>query len=255
MIAILSPAKNIDFTPSFVELPLSVPLFSEQANRLAGHLKNYSIEQLVDLYHVNRSIVDLNYGRWAHWLQQPAADALRPAVTAFNGEVYRGLDARSFSAEQLAKADKALRILSGLYGVLSPLDGIQAYRLEMGTKIDFDGHRALYPLWRERVTKAIVDAVEASSGDKALVNLASAEYAKVIDQKKLPFPVIDIEFKQEVNGSLKNITVYAKRARGLMARFMVVHNIQCVEHLKAFDSEGYSFSQHHSLQHRWVFLR
>ena len=255
MIAILSPAKNIDFSPIDLPQPLSRPLFVDQANELVAMLREFSPTDLAALYKVSNNLAELNFMRFAQWQVLPDENALRPAGFAFHGEVYRGLDICSLSAEQLDWGNRHIAILSGLYGLLHLLDGIQAYRLEMGTRLSFGQYTSLYDLWSQAITQQITHLIASSSGDKVLVNLASIEYAKVVNRQSLGFPVIDIDFKQEHQGTLRNVTVYAKRARGLMARFMAMHQIDAIEDLKSFDSEGYMFSFHHSSQNKWVYIR
>ena len=255
MIAILSPAKNIDFTPIDLPQPLSRPMFVNHANELVAMLREFSPTYLAALYKVSNNLAELNFMRFAQWQALADDNALRPAGFAFHGEVYRGFDIRSLSSEQLEWGNRHICILSGLYGLLHLLDGIQAYRLEMGTRLDFGQYTTLYDLWRDTITQQIAFAIAGSSGDKVLVNLASIEYAKVVNRQSLGFPVLDIDFKQEHQGSLRNVTVYAKRARGLMARFMSMHQIEAIEDLKSFDLEGYMFSFHHSSEKKWVFIR
>lgn len=255
MIAVISPAKSIDFSKSSVQKKLSSPQFASIANELVEELRMFSVEQLVELYKVSPKIAHLNFTRFQDWQVMPNSNHIKSALLAFTGEVYRGIDATTLNSNQLSRANDSIRILSGLYGVLKPLDGIQPYRLEMGTKIGIHGHTSLYQWWSERVTSEINKTINESKGDKLLINLASNEYFKVIDKRQLKYPVLTIDFKQQENGKLKNITVYAKKARGFMARFIIDNSIRKKEHLKAFDIEGYCFSPEYSSDNKWVFAR
>jgi cytoplasmic iron level regulating protein YaaA (DUF328/UPF0246 family) len=178
-----------------------------------------------------------------------------PSVLAFTGEVYRGLKASEMRLDDLIYSQNVLRILSGLYGTLRPLDLIQEYRLEMGLKLSFSIGKSLYNVWKDDITMAINEAIENSPGNKVLINLASMEYFSAIDLKKLKFPVITASFYQERQGKIKMITVYAKRARGMMARFVIENRIDKWEDLKAFDYEGYYFDNDRSTEHELVFVR
>ncbi|MFT3738532.1 MAG: peroxide stress protein YaaA [Breznakibacter sp.] len=254
MISIVSPAKNIDVQPLDRSITTTIPRFRENANYMVSFLKRFSAGQLADLYHVNPAIAQLNFDRFRVWDEQHTTVS-KAASFAFNGEVYRGLDIKSFSAGQLAFAQQNLRILSGLYGLLKPLDAINPYRLEMGTHWGPTGHANLYRLWGSSITQALADDIKNSSGDKMLLNLASAEYFKAVKAKDLGYGVVNIDFKQEVNGKTKNVTVYAKRARGLMARFVATNQIERIEDVKAFDLEGYYFDTHRSSEYNWMFVR
>lgn len=254
MIAILSPAKNIDVQPFNSSLTPTLPLFSDKANLLVSYLKKFDQTQLAELFKVNPSIAETNFVRFQQWFNEPAA-ALKPAIYAFNGEVYRGFDAKSVLPEQMVFAQNHIRILSGLYGLLKPLDAIQPYRLEMGTHWGPGKVGSLYKFWGNLLAETINHDIAQSTGDKVLLNLASAEYSKALPLKGLTYPVVNVEFKQDENGKLKNITVYAKRARGLMARFLAVNQISRLDEVKAFDLEGYYFDPHHSTTDSFMFVR
>jgi cytoplasmic iron level regulating protein YaaA (DUF328/UPF0246 family) len=255
MIAILSPAQNLDFTPVLRSEPLLEPQFLEKAQVIVNQLKQISLPELKELFKVNPDLARLNFERYQRWEANPNPLQLKAALFAFNGEVYRGLDALSLNGTVINYLRQQLRILSGLYGVLKPFDGIQPYRLEVATPLEVGDAKSLYHYWRDDVTQAINDAVNQSIGDNVMINLASNEYFKVFDQKKLKCNVVHIEFKEDLYGKLKNIVVYIKRARGLMVRFMAVNQIEEAEHLKAFDAEGYRFSEFHSSKDHWVFIR
>lgn len=255
MIAILSPAKNIDMSPMQVNVSLSQPKFLSKANELVAVLKALHVSELQAVYRSNLSIAQQNFERFQMWQINPQARQTKAAAFAFNGEAFRGFDAKSISDDGLKFSQSTIRILSGLYGVLAPLDAIQPYRLEMGSLFDLQPVRNLYDYWRQSVTNEIDSAIEMSSGDKILVNIASKEYSKVLDYKSLNFPVITIDFKEEQGGKHKTVSVFAKRARGLMARYIALNQIDRVEFLKAFDLDGYYYDNHVSTPDNWVFVR
>jgi uncharacterized protein len=255
MIAVISPAKNIDEKPFAGSLPAAVPLFADRADHLVSLLKGFNVDALMSLYKVSRPIAELNALRLASWGSGLELNRPKPAMFAFNGEVYRGIGPLSLSDDEVGVAQAHVRILSGLYGILRPLDAIRPYRLEMGTHWGPDGLPSLYRYWSSSVTEVLRNHLATSAGDKVLVNLASAEYFKVVDTKTLGYPVLHIDFKQEENGKHKNITVYAKRARGLMVRFIAFNGISKIDDLKAFNDEGYFFDTSHSSQSKWIFVR
>jgi cytoplasmic iron level regulating protein YaaA (DUF328/UPF0246 family) len=255
MIAVVSPAKTIDESPIVQDFKSTKPHFGDKADYLVGQLKKLGVDELTALYKVNRSIGELNFARFFEWGQMAKQHREKAAIFAFNGEVYRGFDVKTLGKSQLESAQLRIRMLSGLYGLLKPFDAVKPYRLEMGTAWGPDATQSLYPYWRNDVTQRLSREIGQSSGDKVLVNLASAEYFKVIDTKKLARPILHIDFKQEEDGKLKNITVYAKKARGMMARFIAVNELNAVEDLKAFCDAGYYFSAPHSSENKWMFVR
>lgn len=255
MIAILSPAKSIIESANKSNIKLSEPVFYKQSNSLVSELKKMSVDELSVMYKSSLSIAHLNFTRMQNWINEPFNDRSLPAILAYIGEVYRGLEAESFNAKELKIANEKIRILSGLYGVLKPLDVILPYRLEMGSKWGGKQNSTLYEVWTEKVTDHINKTISESDGDKVLLNLASNEYFKVIDKKKLNYPILTIDFKEERGGVLRNITVYTKKARGLMAKFIIDFNINNVEDIKAFNYEGYLFSSEHSNDKKWIFIR
>lgn len=203
---------------------------------------------------VSDKIAGLNAARFGEWQQPFSPDNARPAVLAFNGDVYTGLDAASFSEEDFAFAQSHLRILSGLYGLLKPLDLMQAYRLEMGTKLKNERGDNLYQFWGDIITDKVNDAI-ASSNTTALVNLASNEYFKSVKKKQLNADIITPAFKDWKNGQYKMISFFAKKARGLMARYIIENRITDVEQVKQFDVAGYSYNESLSKGNDWVFTR
>ena len=254
MLIVISPAKSLDFDTPPVTSKYTVPEFLEESEKLVGKLKKMSPGQLSKLMNVSKGLGELNFHRYHSWSLPFTPENAKQAVLAFNGDVYQGLQASSLSEEKLEQAQKKLRILSGLYGVLKPLDLIQPYRLEMGTKINYYRSKDLYSFWNPAITQKIDEAVE-SSGSNILVNLASNEYFKSIDKKKLKADIITPEFKDLKNGTYKMISFYAKKARGLMTRFILENNIMDAENLQAFDLEGYVFNPRLSKPNKPVFTR
>jgi len=251
MLAVLSPAKslNTDLIPG---LPAAtVPVFLEQSQRLAEHMRSYSPADLADLMKLSDKLAALNAARFEQWDSNHASDDLLPAAFAFNGDVYQGLDVNSLSQPALDALNKRIRILSGLYGLLRPFDAMRPYRLEMGTKLKQGPVTSLPDYWRNSVT----DALNAELNGAMLVNLASNEYAQAIHFPSIAGPVITPVFKDRKNGEYKIISFYAKRARGLMARFLVEHDIERPDDLHAFDSAGYRYAPEHSKPNAPCFLR
>jgi cytoplasmic iron level regulating protein YaaA (DUF328/UPF0246 family) len=194
----------------------------------------------------------LNYERNQEWELPFTLDNARQAIYAFNGDVYRGIDAYTIEQDKLDKLQETVRILSGLYGVLKPLDLIQPYRLEMGTKMSVGKNKNLYEYWQKKITQALNDELEEN---ELFINLASNEYFKAIDKKALKVPVIDIEFKEFKNGKYKVIGFYAKYARGLMTRFIIDTNANTIEDIKGFNLENYRLSEELSTDSKLVFTR
>ncbi|MBN2165188.1 MAG: peroxide stress protein YaaA [Marinilabiliaceae bacterium] len=253
MIAILSPAKNISSQQYNYVNKLSNPRFINETNELVYELKKFSVDEISKLFQVNDSIAHLNFNRFQSW--DDTSRYINAAIHAFTGEVYRGLNAKDMTEDELSDCNNKIRILSGLYGILRPLDAIQPYRLEMGTPWGGKNHSSLYHLWTDRVTEELNRDIEKSSGEKVLINLASNEYIKVVNKKKFNYPILSVDFKQEENGKLKTVVVYTKRARGLMARFIIDFKITKSDDLKGFNYEGYNFNSEYSTTNKWVFTR
>lgn len=253
MLITLSPAKKIHFSDRKIK-EATEPQFLEEANCLAGQLKRLSASQLQELMKVSAPIAKLNETRYLNWQESPQKELTNQALFTFQGMAYFGLDADSLTEKAIAFAQKKLRILSGLYGVLRPLDLIQPYRLEMGTNISLDKHRNLYEFWGEKLTENLNRELEAQQ-DNVIVNLASNEYFKSLKKKKLNGKIITPIFKDDKGQGAKVITVYAKKARGLMTRFVLEHQLEKVEDLKAFDTEGYYFDPTTSTDAEWIFTR
>lgn len=254
MLIIISPAKTLDFKNPSPISKSSIPEMLNDSKKLAGKLRELSAEEISELMGISSSLAYLNYERFQTWHTPFTTKNAKQAVFAFNGDVYAGLDATSMTEEKLEKAQKKLRILSGLYGILKPLDLIQPYRLEMGTKFGIGKAKDLYSFWGEKVTKKISEAI-GQSGSNILVNLASDEYFKSIDTGKLDNEIITPEFKDMKNGKYKIISFYAKKARGLMTRFIIDNDIDEEEQLMAFDSDGYHFNPRLSKPLNPVFTR
>lgn len=254
MLSVISPAKTLDFeTPSTTD-KVTQPDFLDHSKPLIEILRDYSPQQLSDLMGISDKLAGLNAARFADWQPPFTLDNAKPAVQAFQGDVYTGLEANTFSDDDNLFAQQHLRILSGLYGLLRPLDLIQAYRLEMGTKLPNDAGKDLYAYWKPTLTQALNSAIE-ESGSNVLVNLASNEYFKAIDTKKLGARIITPVFKDEKNGSFKIISFYAKKARGLMSAWIIQQQINDPEQLTAFDVAGYRFDPAASQGDTLVFTR
>jgi cytoplasmic iron level regulating protein YaaA (DUF328/UPF0246 family) len=254
MLIVLSPAKTLDFESSAKTDTYTQPSFIPQAAELIENLRRYSPAQLASLMGISDALAHLNVSRFASWSETFSQENAKQAMLAFNGDVYEGLDAASLTVKQLAYTQSHIRILSGLYGLLRPLDLMQPYRLEMGTSLPTAKGKNLYQFWGGAITSALNECL---SGIKStsLVNLASEEYFKSVRQVDLKVPVITPAFEDWRGGRYKVISFHAKRARGLMARFAAQNAIKNPEKLKAFNAEGYQFDASASSELRWVFRR
>jgi len=252
MLIVLSPAKSLDLeSPSPTEHH-TTPDFVPHAAELIDVLRGHSPAAISELMKLSDALSMLNVGRYAHW--QPDHTEARQAIMSFNGDVYAGFDARSLDASALGYTQERVRILSGLYGLLRPLDRMHPYRLEMGTRLANTRGKDLYAFWGELVTNAL-NAQLAATGSSALVNLASEEYFKSVKPKLLDAPVINPVFEDWKGGKYKIISFYAKRARGMMARYAAVNGVVDPEELKEFDVDGYAFEPGISNERDWVFRR
>ncbi|MCG6658245.1 peroxide stress protein YaaA [Halomonas campisalis] len=254
MLSVISPAKSLDFESPATTSRYSQPDFLDRSRELIDILVDYSPQRLSELMGISDKLAGLNAARFAEWHTPFTPENAKPAAQAFQGDVYLGLEAGSFSDEDNAFAQQHLRILSGLYGLLRPLDLIQPYRLEMGTKLANPAGKDLYAFWKDTLTEALDRAV-AESGSPVLVNLASNEYFKAIDARRLKARVITPVFKDEKNGQLKIISFYAKKARGLMSAWMIRQRLDDPEGLKDFDVAGYRFNATLSEGDSLVFTR
>ncbi|PTN09722.1 peroxide stress protein YaaA [Mangrovibacterium marinum] len=253
MIAIISPAKSLDFESQPPTQKYSQPAFLNEAGRINHQLKQLTEKDLIKLMGISAKLATLNLERNQSWSPPFSPENAKQAIYAFNGDVYEGMQAENFSPDQIDFAQDHLRILSGLYGLLNPLDLIQPYRLEMGSKMAVDGQKDLYQFWKPTLTNELNKQLAAAGG--VLINLASAEYFKAIDTKKLKGTIITPEFKDNKEGKYKIISFYAKKARGLMCRFIIENKITEPENLKAFDLGGYYFNNDLSSGNKWVFTR
>jgi len=249
---VLSPAKSLDFESKLPTTKTSEGQFLSDSERINKLLKKKSAKSLSKLMSISDDLAQLNYQRNQEWHVPFTKDNARPAVYAFNGDVYRGLDVYTLDTKNLDKLQNTVRILSGLYGVLKPLDLIQPYRLEMGTKLPIGKNKNLYEFWKKKVTKALNEELE---DNELFLNLASNEYFKAIDSKTLKVPVIDIDFKELKNGEYKTIGIFAKLARGLMARYIIDTNAKTLDDIKGFNLENYRFHEQLSKENRLVFTR
>ncbi len=252
MLIVLSPAKSLDLESPSTTRKHTTPDFIPRAAELIEVLKTYSPAGIAELMDLSDSLAMLNVTRYAHWSEDHAE--ARQAIMSFNGDVYAGLDARTLGPREIDYAQRHVRILSGLYGLLRPLDRMHPYRLEMGTRLQNPRGSNLYAFWGDSVTEAL-NAQVAETKAKALVNLASEEYFKSVKPKLLSVPVITPVFEDWKNGKYKIISFFAKRARGLMARYAAQHRVKKAEQLKAFDVDGYAFDEAASGEHTWVFRR
>jgi uncharacterized protein len=254
MLSVISPAKTLDFETPATTTMHSQPDFLDRSRELIEILSDYSPQRLAELMGISDKLAALNAARFAEWQTPFTPDNAKPAAQAFQGDVYVGLEADTFSDDDNAFAQEHLRILSGLYGLLRPLDLIQPYRLEMGTRLANPAGKDLYAFWKGTLTEALDSAV-AASGSPVLVNLASNEYFKAIDPKRLQARVITPVFKDEKNGKVKIISFYAKKARGLMAAWMIRERLDDPEELKEFDVAGYAYNPAMSEGDTLVFTR
>ena len=235
---LISPAKSLDFENNVETSISSKPIFADQAHKINNTIKNLSAPDLSSLMNISPKLSELNWSRNQEFQKIDSKE--KEAIFAFNGDVYDGIDANTINISNHEKLQNSLRILSGLYGILKPFDKIKAYRLEMGTKISINGSKNLYDFWKENVTKSLVNEV---NENEIIVNLASNEYFSVIDQSLISNTIVNPQFKDFKNGKLKIISFYAKKARGLMTRFLIDNEINSLSDIESFNSSGYMFSQ------------
>ncbi len=254
MLILLSPAKSLNFKTDSPTHKFSEPRFLNKSVKIANTLKNYSPANLKDLMKVSTGLSELNYLRYQKWEIDHSVDNSKQALFVFDGEVYNGLDAYSLKTEDINFAQKHLRILSGLYGILQPLDLVQPYRLEMGSPLKFGQYRNLYQFWSKQINKAINDELKEQKS-KALINLASNEYSKAVILKEISSRIITPVFKELKGDEYKIITVYAKKARGMMTRYIIENKIEDPEQIKLFELGGYAYSDNLSDENEWVFTR
>ncbi len=249
---VISPAKSLDFETQVPTAQATEATFLKEAERLNKLLKKKSAQSLSKLMSISENLGQLNYQRNQTWSLPFTTENSRQAMYAFNGDVYRGLDAYTIPVDKLQKVENTVRILSGLYGILKPLDLIQPYRLEMGTKFQVGKNKNLYEFWKKKVTQTLNNELQ---DDELFLNLASNEYFKAIDKKALKVPVVTVNFKEFKNGNYEVISFFAKYARGLMARYIIDTNAQTLDDVKAFNLENYGFSNELSSENELVFTR
>lgn len=249
---ITSPAKLMNIENSTGLLRSTSPKFIDDAEHIQSFLKHKSPKYLSELMEISAKLADENWERNQKWKSKPTAKESAPALFAFTGEVYRGLDAKTLDKNAVDYLQKNHRILSGLYGLLRPSDKVMLYRLEMGRPFEFDGYKNLYSYWTEKVTEQLNSEMKKN---EILLHLASNEYGKVIDRKKLNHKIIDFEFYELREGKMKTIVVYTKHARGLVVRFCAEKNAKTLDDVKAFNYEGYRIDEENSTDAKLVFTR
>lgn len=251
--ALLSPAKRLDFAPVAPGVKATAPALMADAAKLAKRAKAYSVADLRRLMDLSPALAELNYQRFQAF-DLKNGGGTKPAMFAFAGDVYMGLQAKTLSADDIKFAQDHIGILSGLYGLLRPLDGIQPYRLEMGTAVNTDAGEDLYDYWRDTLT-ARLNALTAKMKKPVIVNLASEEYWRAVDPARLKAPVVQCVFKELKNGKASIVAFFAKKARGLMARHIIRTRAEAPDDLKGFDLDGYAFAPAASTETQLVFLR
>jgi len=254
MLLVVSPAKKLDFESPLATTQFTQPTLLKHSQVLIDHCIKLTPAQIASLMKLSDNLAGLNAARFGDWKMPFTTDNARQAILSFNGDVYTGLDAQSFKQDDFEFAQQHFRILSGLYGLLKPLDLMQAYRLEMGCKLTNERGSNLYHFWGDIITDELNKAL-AVKADKLLINLASTEYFKAVNTNLLNAEVITPTFKDWKNDQYKIISFYAKKARGLMARYIIQNKITNVEQLKEFDLAGYQYNESFSKGYDWVFTR
>ena len=255
MLIVVSPAKSLDYESPLPVSTHTQPRFLDHSAELIENLRQLGPVEIARLMDISDKLASLNVARYAEWAQPFTPKNARQALFAFNGDVYEGLDAATLTAAQIEVAQQTLRILSGLYGVLRPLDLMQAYRLEMGTRLANGRGKDLYAFWGDTISNSLNEELALQGGEPVLVNLASEEYFKSVQVKKLKARVVTPVFEERKGDGYKIISFHAKRARGLMSRYAIANRLKRVEDLKSFDVEDYVFEPRISDQDRWVFRR
>ena len=254
MLIVISPAKTLDYeTPAKTKV-FTTPDYLDHSQQLIKRLRNLSSLDISELMKVSTKIADLNFDRYESWNKKFTPQNAKQAVLAFKGDVYTGLDAETFKADDFKFAQNHLRVLSGLYGLLRPLDLMQPYRLEMGTRLDTEAGKNLYEFWGSDITDGLNKQLKKIKSD-TLINLASNEYFKSVKPKELNATIITPAFKEYKNGEYKMIGIYAKKARGLLSRYIIKNKLSDPEDLKLFNEEGYRFNKTLSKGNNWVFTR
>ncbi|MGI9286530.1 MAG: peroxide stress protein YaaA [Pseudomonadales bacterium] len=254
MLIVISPAKTLDFDTKAVTKVHTEPEFLDDSQALISELRTMSPPEVARLMGISANLGDLNFGRYLNWHTPFTPANAKQAALAFKGDVYNGLQAESFNSQDFKFAQKHLRILSGLYGVLRPLDLIQPYRLEMGTKLSNPGGANLYEFWGDKITTALNKKLKRNKSDY-LVNLASNEYFKAVKPKQLNADVLTPIFKDFKNGQYKLISFFAKKARGSMSAYIIKNKLTAVDDIKAFDIDGYRLNKKLSSEKEFIFTR
>ncbi|HOF51305.1 MAG TPA: peroxide stress protein YaaA [Rhodoferax sp.] len=254
MLFLLSPAKSLDYETPLGDQPHTLPMFVPQSKELIAVLRTQSPQQIAELMSLSDKLSALNVARYLAWSPKATPKNARQAVLAFNGDVYDGLDAKTLTPDDLAWAQDHVCILSGLYGVLRPLDLMQPYRLEMGTRLSNPGGKDLYQFWGTQIADYLNTRLR-SDVSPVVINLASQEYFKAVDTKALKARVVECVFQDYSAGQYKIVSFFAKRARGLMARYAATHRLVQPEQLRAFDLDGYAWAAAESTSERLVFRR
>ncbi|QVI86884.1 peroxide stress protein YaaA [Pseudomonas viridiflava] len=254
MLMVISPAKTLDFETPPTTKRFTQPQYLDHSQELISQLRELAPAQIAELMHLSDKLAGLNAARFGSWTPAFTPENAKQALLAFKGDVYTGLQAETLSEDQLDYAQKHLRMLSGLYGLLRPLDLMQPYRLEMGTRLANARGKDLYAFWGTRISEWLNEAL-VDQGDDLLLNLASTEYFSAVKRSALNARIIDTEFKDLKNGQYKIISFYAKKARGMMSRFVIEERIDSPEALRAFDVQGYRYNAELSTPSKLVFLR
>lgn len=254
MITILSPAKRLDFSASGPEDLHSIPEFGKEAKEIADTIRNYSAKDLQDLMGISPKLAYLNHDRFQNWELQYSSPEAKQAILAYKGDAYNGLQAKTYSEEDFSYAQDHLRILTGMYGILRPLDMIMPYRLEFAIKLGLKGYKDLYGFWKDHLHRSL-ELLRKSEGSGILINLASAEYYKAVNAKACGFEVITPGFKEYRNGSYRFLSMFGKKARGMMTSYIIKNKIENPEEIKLFNEDGYSYSAPMSTASGWVFIR
>jgi cytoplasmic iron level regulating protein YaaA (DUF328/UPF0246 family) len=250
---IVSPAKSLNQEDQLPTNQYTQPIFEDIAAQVNRKLARMTKGEIANLMSISDKLADLNYGRYQDFQEKHTPKNSRPAIYMFDGDVYTGIDAYTIPKEKINKLQDSLRILSGMYGILRPLDLMQPYRLEMGTKLPIESNNDLYELWQDKVTTHLNSEMKAG---ELFINLASQEYFKAVNPKKLDAQIISPVFKDFKNGKLKIISFYAKKARGLMVRYILDHEVETLDGIKGFDYEDYQYSEEHTeKEDQPVFIR
>ena len=254
MIIILSPSKTIKQSDIKEVSDYSLPIFQSKSEKLVNKIKKLKPKEIASLMNVSSKLAEQTYDKFQFWNSYHSLDNSKQAILSFRGEVYTGLDANTLSDSELLFAQRHLIILSGIYGVLKPLDLIQPYRLEMATKLSILKHNNLYSYWSSSITTELKNKL-VESNNNVLINLASEEYSKVINLKIINTRVVTPIFKENKNGIYKVVSVYAKKARGLMTRYIIENSTDIPENIKLFNEEGYYFNNELSSEDEYIFTR